>query len=210
MRRCEVLEPVEIDITKLPVYWINLDEATERRKTMETMFEKHGFENVTRIPGIKHERGLMGCGFAFMEAFKQAPDCGFIIFEDDCVETENFTTKLKIPHNTDAFYLGISAWARYNGESGPYLRGQSVAPNTVRIANMLSAHAIYYRSRRYTEACKEALDLFINTHEDHHDIGFANIMGDFNVYCNEKPIVYQSSQPHVTKITLSQREDEEE
>ena len=32
MRRCEVLEPVEIDITKLPVYWINLDEATERKK----------------------------------------------------------------------------------------------------------------------------------------------------------------------------------
>ena len=202
-----MLEPIDIDITKLPVYWINLDEAKDRREKMEAMFEKHGFENVTRVPGVKHERGLMGCGFAFMEAFKQAPDCGFIIFEDDCVETEDFTTKLQIPSNTDGFYLGISGWARYNDQSGPFLRGESVAPNIVRIANMLSAHAIYYRSRRYTDACKEAVDLYINTHEDHHDIGFANIMGNYNVYCNQRPIVYQSSSEAVTKITLSQREE---
>ncbi len=203
-----MLEPIEIDITKIPVFWINLDEATERKEKMEALFDKHKFENVTRIPGVKHERGLIGCGLAFIEAFKQAPDCGFIILEDDCIETDDFTTKIKIPSNTDAFYLGISAWARWNGESGPYLRGQPVAPNTVRIQNMLSAHAIYYRSRRYADACRQAVDLYIHTHKDHHDIGFANIMGDFNVYCNEKPILYQSSSENVTKITLSEKEED--
>jgi hypothetical protein len=169
-----VLEPIEIDITKIPVFWINLDEATERKEKMEALFDKHKFENVTRIPGVKHD----------------------------------FTTEIKIPSNTDAFYLGISAWARWNGESGPYLRGQPVAPNTVRIQNMLSAHAIYYRSRRYADACRQAVDLYIHTHKDHHDIGFANIMGDFNVYCNEKPILYQSSSENVTKITLSEKEED--
>jgi hypothetical protein len=52
------------------------------------------------------------------------------------------------------------------------------------------------------------VDLYIHTHKDHHDIGFANIMGDFNVYCNEKPILYQSSSENVTKITLSEKEED--
>ena len=201
-----MIDPVEIDITEIPIYWINLDDAIERRDRMESLFKKHGFKNVTRIPGVKHERGLMGCGLAFLNAFEQAPDCGFIIFEDDCIETENFETKIKIPSNTDAFYLGISAWARYNDQSGPFLHGSPVAPGIVRIANMLSAHAIYYRSKRYVNACVEQVKHFIHELEDHHDIGFANIMGNFNVYCNEKPIVYQSSSENVTKIILSPKE----
>ena len=207
MRRLEVFEPIELNITETPVLWINLDEATERKEKMESMFERHGFKNVTRIPGIKHERGLIGCGLAFLQAFEQAPECDFIILEDDCVETDDFTTTLQIPDNTDAFYLGISAWARYNDQSGPFLRGASVAPGVARIANMLSAHAIYYRSKRYVEACKEQVRYFIHDLEDHHDIGFANIMGNYNVYCAEKPIMYQTSSENVTKITLSMRQN---
>ena len=56
-------------------------------------------------------------------------------------------------------------------------------------------------------ACVEQVKHFIHELEDHHDIGFANIMGNFNVYCNEKPIVYQSSSENVTKIILSPKED---
>ena len=72
-----MFEPIELNITETPVLWINLDEATERKEKMESMFERHGFKNVTRIPGIKHERGLIGCGLAFLQAFEQARLCKF-------------------------------------------------------------------------------------------------------------------------------------
>ena len=99
----------------------------------------------------------MGCGFAFMEAFKQHQIVDLLFLKMIVLKRKTSLQNSKF-HTTQMLFISALAWARYNGESGPYLRGQSVAPNTVRIANMLSAHAIYYRSKRYTDACKVALD----------------------------------------------------
>ena len=37
-----MIEPVEVDITEIPIYWINLDDAVERRECMESLFKNMG------------------------------------------------------------------------------------------------------------------------------------------------------------------------
>ena len=186
-----MFEPLEIDITTIPVFWIDTGKNTER---MQALFERHRFENVTRVE----------CK-SYLEVFKQTPSCGFIILEDSCMETEHFTTKLQIPDNSDAFYLGATIMGYHNEQTGPFLQGNPVVPGIVRVANMLSSHAIYYRSKRYVDACIENMETMVRESKS-HDIGLAITMPKYNVYCGQAPILYQKDNEGVTKITLSAKE----
>jgi len=189
---------ITVDIRELPVFWINLDHQPERKERMEKFFLDEGFSNVTRVPGVVHERTARGCGLAFIDIFKTAPDKNFIIFEDDCVPTEWYDPIIEIPEDTDAFYLGVSGWARKNGKSGPFLEVELINENTYRIFNMLSGHAIYYRTKEYVDHCKQWCLDYMNESEDNFDIGIAERMNMRRVYCAKKPIVYQTSQAHIT------------
>ena len=40
---------MKIDITKLPTYYINLDEERQRRKSMERLLIDNGFKNIKRF-----------------------------------------------------------------------------------------------------------------------------------------------------------------
>ena len=131
---------INIDIREKPVFWINLNDAVDRRSSMERMFDKYGFKNVTRVEGVRHPIGKIGCGKAFLRAFEQAPDEDFIILEDDCVETKMFRPIISLPEDTDGLYLGISMWGLTEEGSGPNIRLDVVDESTCRIYNMLSAH----------------------------------------------------------------------
>jgi len=42
-----------IDITKLPTYYINLDDKADRKNKMEKLLASNGFNNVKRFSGKK-------------------------------------------------------------------------------------------------------------------------------------------------------------
>jgi len=205
---------LEIDIRKIPVFWINLDADVVRREAMLAFFDENKFENVTRVPGvIGHKRDadvakLIGCSAAFVAAFDTAPASNFIVLEDDCVPIKGFSPIVSMPEDTDAFYLGISqAGARVAPSGKHYLLGLGivhVAPVTStvsKITNMLSAHSVYYRSSSYVAMCRTARKESINR-EINGDILIALNMQKYNVYANNCPVFYQTSNVAATNIEM--------
>lgn len=103
------------------IFYINLDKHQERRQRIESFFEKHNFTDVTRIPGVLDENPIVGCAKAYLNVFEEAPDCDFIILEDDCVPTSFFDPEfdMKPLGQYDAVYLGASLFARRVSYSDP-------------------------------------------------------------------------------------------
>ena len=50
---------VKLDITALPVYYINLAQAKERDEHMQSMLTRLGFTNINRVEAIKHENKVI-------------------------------------------------------------------------------------------------------------------------------------------------------
>jgi len=204
---------VKLNLTELPVVYINLDRDTEKRQSMEKIFYDHGFSNVHRSPGVivPNENVCVGISHAFRNAFELAFSVSnggpFLMFEDDLVIRDAFTTEIDIPNNYDACYLGISTWARVNGISGPYLRGELLESRSdiIRIHNMLSGHAILYSGNEYSKVIHAKMTKAIQE-KTYQDIEFAETMGDYNVYAFADPLFYQSSSENVTNVTLSAEE----
>ena len=215
---------LEIDIRKIPVFWINLDADVVRREAMLKFFETHNFENVTRVPGVVHSEHKTGCGLAHLAAFNAAPAENFIIMEDDCVKSSCFSPVVHMPSNTDGFYLGISrAGAAYcptlvdaRLTAGEYRTGSNgvrsahglglvqavpVSSNVCKITNMVSAHAIYYRSSRYARVCANLTEKSLQQ-DIAHDVLFALNMQNCNVYCTWSPMFYQHSGVEATNIEI--------
>ncbi len=67
------------------VFYINLDERTDRRIQIETELNKLGLK-FERFPAIKHEFGIIGCGQSHVAVLKLARERGLknvLVFEDD-------------------------------------------------------------------------------------------------------------------------------
>mgnify|MGYP003651664081 CR=1 FL=1 len=201
---------MKLNLTELPVVYINLDRDSEKRQSMEKIFDEHGFKNVHRSPGVivPNEHVCVGISHAFRDAFELAfsvSDGGpFLMFEDDLVTRPSFRTEIDIPDDYDACYLGISTWARVNGISGPYLRGADLPDRSdlIRIYNMLSGHAILYSGNEYSKVIHAKMTKAIQD-KTYQDIEFAETMGNYNVYAFTDPFFYQSSSENVTNLTLS-------
>lgn len=204
---------MKLNLTELPVVYINLDKDTHKRKNMEKIFSDHGFTNVHRSPGVivPNEHVCVGISHAFRDAFELAfsvSDGGpFLMFEDDLEIRPCFRTEIEVPDNFDACYLGISTWARVNGISGPYLQGEFIEnyPELIKIYNMLSGHAILYSGTEYSKVIHAKMTKAIQE-KTYQDIEFAETMGDYNVYAFTDPLFYQSSSENVTNVMLKRIE----
>lgn len=195
---------MKLSITDIPVFYINLEEQEEKRKTTETLLKKLGFKSVTRFLAIKHEAGrIIGCARSHYEILRtQKPP--FIILEDDCALNREFTNNLEIPDDADALYLGISHWGRYLNHSGPYVHTTQVNEDVVRVHNMLATHAILYLTESYVDICKRVAHHFGYEVENHLDIGFAEIHKLYNVYALNEPLFRQYEWSAVTTGKLSE------
>ena len=192
---------LEIDIREIPVFWINLDADVVRREAMLAFFDENKFENVTRVPGVVHSDHKTGVTLAHLDAFNASPKENFIIMEDDCVKSSWFSPVVTMPNNTDGFYLGVSqAGATPDLLLGLNLiRTVPVSNDICKIENMLAAHAIYYRSRRYARVCMRLTEDALRQ-DIAHDIFFAMNMRNCNVYCKRRPLFYQHSNTEATNI----------
>jgi hypothetical protein len=195
---------MKINLTNIPVYYVNLEGEDVKRENTESMLKNLGFKYVHRFDAIRHEAGrIIGCARSHYEILKNEKP-PFIILEDDCSLNKEFVSEIEVPDNADALYLGISHWGRYLNHSGPYVHCTKVDDNIVRVHNMLATHAIMYLSDSYTEMCKRVAYHFGYEVENHLDIGFAEIHRFFNVYSFDEPLFRQYEWSAVTTGKISE------
>lgn len=195
---------MKLNLTDIPVYYVNLEGEDVKRENTESMLKNLGFKYVHRFDAIRHEAGrIIGCARSHYEILKNEKP-PFIILEDDCALNTEFVSEIEVPDNADALYLGISHWGRYLNHSGPYVHCTKVDDNIVRVHNMLATHAIMYLSDSYTEMCKRVAYHFGYEVENHLDIGFAEIHKFFNVYSFDEPLFRQYEWSAVTTGKISE------
>ena len=195
---------MKLNLTDIPVYYVNLEGEDIKRENTESMLKNLGFKYVHRFDAIRHEAGrIIGCARSHYEILKNEKP-PFIILEDDCALNTEFVSEIEVPDNADALYLGISHWGRYLNHSGPYVHCTKVDDNIVRVHNMLATHAIMYLSDSYAEMCKRVAYHFGYEVENHLDIGFAEIHKFFNVYSFDEPLFRQYEWSAVTTGKISE------
>ena len=211
---------MEIEINKIPIYYINLLEHTSRKLDFLQKMDAAGFDlnKIKRIEaikkeGIKNDPVYVGCFYSQLEALKEALNgtFPFMILEDDC-EINKIPVNLKVPKSADAIYVGISAWGFNTQSPGnlAILNGLYVEPKNsefVKITNMLSSHAILYLNQNYVESLIESLESNILGNEIYSqsgsilkyfggnflpcDVIMANQQSKGEVYALRNPIFYQ-------------------
>lgn len=195
---------MNVNLLDVPVYYINLDDDEDKRKSTETLLKRIGFRNVHRISAIFHPKGrIIGCARSHYEVLKETKP-PFIIIEDDCALNKDFVNEIEVPDDADALYLGISHWGRYLNHSGPYVHYEQINDEIVRIYNMLATHAIMYLSQTYVDICKRISYYYGYKVEGHLDIGFAEVHKLYNVYSFDNPLFRQYDWSAVTSGKLSE------
>jgi hypothetical protein len=195
---------MNLKLTNIPVFYINLDTETEKRNRIEKLLIDCKFTDITRLRAIHHEKGrAVGCARSHYEILsKQEPP--FIILEDDVCLNKDFVSNIQVPNNADALYLGISHWGRYLNHSGPYVHTVPITDSIVRVYNMLATHAILYLSDTYVDICKRIAFHHGYVIEDHIDIGFAEVQKYYNVYALNQPLFRQYEWSAVTTGKLTE------
>jgi hypothetical protein len=183
---------MQIDIRDVPVYFINLDKDTDKRKSTENVLNEVGFKRITRIAGTANENSALGCTISQINALKIAIDeCDgpFVMVEDDIV-LNNKKTIFNIPENTDAIYLGLSMWGVYNGKGHVQISAEKHNESFYKLHNMLSTHAIMYTNKDYVKLLLKCYEFSIKT-EGPLDKVNAELMKYFEVYGLSNPMFYQ-------------------
>lgn len=205
---------MEIDITKLPTFYINMKNEKERnRRTRQTLSDL-GFTNVTRIDGVNGKKlklmcpeGCSDCFFyrylgtsaAFLNAFKKAKKINgpILILEDDIILSDNFQTLFEIPDNADAFYIGNSEGAirpltpdYVNREWMPPEFSDDLGNGIHKLYNMTSAHAVVYISDRFKEIVQECCQQTFRNGVP-HDVYLTKFMRFYNIYISNHPTFWQ-------------------
>lgn len=208
---------MKINLLDIPVFYINMDKDTTKRKNMEDNLSRLGFKNVTRISAIEDKvNGRVGLSKSQLIALSRVP-APFIVLEDDA-DPGSFKSVIEVPDDADALYLGTSQWALFQGHTGFYLKYKKIKgmPEILRIYNMLSSHAILYLTDEYVSMCKRTTRYCAEEHPMPMDVPFAMMQRFFNVYVVNNPIFVQkdydgqmSAAPKYTtgKLTSYKRSD---
>jgi GR25 family glycosyltransferase involved in LPS biosynthesis len=91
---------MKFKLTDIPVVYINLDEHTERRDSIQSSLEDLGFKNIIRVSGFKDPIGKRGCAYSHALALEEI-DPPFILLEDDCLPL-NFIDEIEVTDESDA------------------------------------------------------------------------------------------------------------
>lgn len=204
---------MKIKISEFDSFYINLNKDIDKKNNTESILNKCGFKNFSRIEGvevsitkeanaIKTIGQIYGCLLSHKKAMYKK-NANFIIFEDD-IDEVCFVDEIEIPDDADALYLGHMSWGLINGagykNSVQYEEVQGF-PNIYRVYNALSTHAILYISESYVKKCRDAIEESINSANfldknfDANDISadvlFAKLHPDHKIYALGLPAFYQ-------------------
>tara|TARA_Y100001973_G_C5138496_1_gene301636 strand:+ start:468 stop:1067 length:600 start_codon:yes stop_codon:yes gene_type:complete len=196
------MEEITTQLNSISTILINLDEAVERLEKSKKLLESIG-QPFQRFSGVKHEKGIIGCGMSHLALLSNIkPNC--LILEDDIGLTEHFKPSLRIPKNTDAIYLGVSDHGFVkispHGHRGAVLASRH-CNDYKKVYNMCSTHAILYLSERYIKACAQVIHSCLESNTA-FDVGLASIHRHFNILTPNDPYFYQTEQPQYTKQSV--------
>jgi hypothetical protein len=184
----------------IPVVYICPDhnpKYNERKQHMDKLLNSIGFKSITHYKSGTEEYPTCLAKATIAVLNQYLNDEPVIIFEDD---VEPFfeldaDTEIEFPDNTDAFYLGISKSGgskTQNVDDGPSIV-EPYSDKYIRILNMLSAHAVLYRSKIYKEKVIEALNSIIGKAGYYNDVTIARLHSSYHIYAYYFPFFYQSS-----------------
>ena len=181
-----------------------MDHDISKRKSTEEIISRLGIKDFYRQPGVFSKQ--YGCSKAHSNVMTNNNiKTPFLLLEDDVLLTDLNKVEFEIPDDADALYLGISSWGRYLNCSGPFVHYKEVAPNILRVFNMLATHAVLYLSQGYRETCSRICDFWCSNplHSGNMDLGYAEIHKYFNIYSLDKPLFAQSSSLKDTNCQLT-------
>jgi hypothetical protein len=187
-----------LDITKIPTFYINLDEKKDRNKKMQELLKNHGFTDFERFPGKKAGRRV-GCSMshaALLEHVIKHNIYPVLILEDD-LETYNFRKEIYVPDDADAMYLGFSRYGWNHNQDEPFPKSLKITElndEYHRVYNMLSRHAIIHFNPTYDRNCVDIMNNFICDPDTYKagDVSISKIHPYYKIYSLNEPIFYQN------------------
>lgn len=167
-----------------------------RKEHMIELLNKIGFKSITHF-----KSGNKNYPTCLLEAFIDVlklylDDTPIIVIEDD-VEPFlelNTETEFDMPEDTDAFYLGFSKSGgskTLNSHDG-WSQIEKVSDKYIRILNMLTAHAILYKSKSYKQRVIQELNNLLDKPLYHSDVIMSRIQPEYKIYGYHYPLFYQS------------------
>ena len=164
-----------------------------RKKHMEALLSRIGFKHITHFKSSSesYPECLSKATIAILSAHLN--DDPFLLLEDDVQQYKplNADTDLDIPEDADAFYLGFSRSGGHRTENKCDGEAAVLFKNPyIQILNMLSAHAIVYKSKRYKQRVIDELQA--QTTLTHSDVILSRLHPEFYVYGYCYPLFYQS------------------
>lgn len=184
----------------IPVIYICPDhnsKYSERKQYTQKLLETIGFKSITHYKSGTDAYPTCLAKATIDILQNNLNDEPFILLEDDCEPflTLDSMTEITFPEDTDAFYLGFS---RYGGsKTRNHWEGNSViekySSTYIRILNMLTSHAILYKSKKFKEAIIEIMNSIVGKLGYFNDVAISRIQPSYRVYGYYYPFFYQSA-----------------
>lgn len=199
---------MEIDISKIKAYYINLDEEINRRASTEKILSNIG-SDFSRVSGVKLDN-RRGCSLSHISALETAIKAGqfpFLIVEDDIVRRTEYSN-LIIHEDTDALFLGLSRAGRSTVsnelENTEHLQISEKNDETHRVHNMLAAHAVVYFNQKFAVAVMNQRKKFLRNVEKYKggDLACTLMYSSFKVLALNNPMFYQHSEERCTNVSI--------
>ncbi|MBT5559142.1 MAG: hypothetical protein HOJ88_04550 [Proteobacteria bacterium] len=156
---------MKIDIRKIPIFVINLEDAVERRDFMSKQLDELGLD-YKFVTAVKADPYPIGIAISHLKTIKQRGlEPPFMVLEDDClISRNNFPYEYDLPNECDALYLGHSIFGlrdkadQYGIRWGTRnnVKYKHYSEKYIRVFNMLARHAIIYVSRKFVANSIEA------------------------------------------------------
>lgn len=197
-----------LDITKIPTYYINLDDRPDRRAKVESILSTHGFSNYHRFPGKKAGKRV-GCSMSHSELLKKIIKEDIypvLVLEDDIEVYDIFRKEIECPDDADTMYIGFSSYGYNHDKSSKGLRVSEVGETYHRMHNMLARHAIIHLNKEYDQESVDLMEKFIQDPDTFiaGDVTLSSLHSRYKVYAQNVPIFYQRQEGtrYLTKRSL--------
>lgn len=191
------------DLRSLPVVVTSGWRFTERRRKLAAFLQDHGFTQA-RFYHAELNDGkpsfYPSITLNHLTAIASQP-APFILLEDDATPTRWFTSKLEIPEDADAVWLGITRYGILKDEPSPEGAGFHGSPDLPRVTNMLGSHAVLFIEPDFVNSVRDELLKLLRTQpEQPHDRMLAALQQRWMVYATNPPLFYQNDghEPCVT------------
>ena len=181
----------------IPVFFIcpsHNEKYVTRENHMYDLLRRIGFKSITHFKSTTEQYPTCLVKATTDILNQNMNDEPILILEDDIEMYTESITNIDLPENTDAFYLGFSkdgGSKTRNSHEGPSIVGK-ISDTYIKIFNMLSAHAILYKSKRYKQRVVDALNEIVDKKGYYNDVVLSRLQSDYNIYGYYYPVFYQS------------------